>query len=248
MATYSSKDIAFFLVNGRDMRAVSGELSLTPEAKVIQTDGFSASWEEYTPTGTYAREFSQNGFFDTATDSSHDAFSSANGESAVVCLGLEADAIGSEFVGMTEVQTKYVRVMTRGDLTRANAEYVSGGTLDEGSVLFADDITADTDTESTSVDGEADTESGGAVYLQVSELALDGYTDLTVVVQHSKDDATWSELATFAAVTDATAAQRIAVTGDVYRYLSVDISFTGTGGDPKATLMVGAARNPDPEE
>lgn len=244
MAKYASKDVAFFLVNGRDMRAISGELTYSPEAAVQQTDGFGSEWEAYHPTGTNKSEFTQNGFFDDAADSSHEAFEEGQGQQAVICLGLFGDAIGAEFTGMSgELQTKYVRVASRGDLHRANAEYVPGGDIEEGFVLFADTVAADTDTEDTPVDNDAGTDAGGAIYLQVSALTLDGYTNLSVTVEHSEDGDTWAELATFTPVTAAPAAERIEVSGDIDQYLAVTVEFTGSGTDPSASLMVGVARN-----
>lgn len=59
---------------------------------------------------------------------------------------------------------------------------------------------------------------GAQSYLQVT--AFTG-TSVTVTVQHSPDNSTWSTLVAFAAVTAAPAFQRLAATGTVDRYLRV---------------------------
>lgn len=85
-----------------------------------------------------------------------------------------------------------------------------------------------TDTEATNgadVDGGAATDYGAQAYLQLT--AFTG-TSVTVTVQHSADNSTWSSLMAFTAVTAAPAAQRISVsnTTTVDRYLRVSTSGT----------------------
>ena len=69
--------------------------------------------------------------------------------------------------------------------------------------------------------------SGGAAYLQVSEFT--GLTGFVGKVQHSHDDITYADLATFANVTSAPAYERVAVAGTVRRHLAFDGNVTGTG-------------------
>jgi hypothetical protein len=72
-----------------------------------------------------------------------------------------------------------------------------------------------------------DTPSGGAGYLEVSELT--GLTGFVGKIRDSPDNVTFADLATFANVTAAPTAQRVAVSGTVDRYLSFDGNVTGTG-------------------
>lgn len=66
---------------------------------------------------------------------------------------------------------------------------------------------------------------GAQAYLQVTKFTG---TSVTVTVQHSPDNATWSTLAAFTAVTAAPAFQRVAATGTVGRYLRVITTGTFT--------------------
>ena len=85
---------------------------------------------------------------------------------------------------------------------------------------------------------------GGYGYLELTELTLDGYTKIIVIIEHSTDDNTYADLVTFVAETAAPGAQRIAlaVDADVYEYLASSWSFTGAGTSPSATFMAGFSR------
>jgi hypothetical protein len=86
---------------------------------------------------------------------------------------------------------------------------------------------------------------GGAAYLQVTSLTLGGYTGVTVKVRDSADDASYADLATFATVTAAPNAQRVALsaTAAVARHLAIGVDFEGAGAGASMTFMVGFCRN-----
>lgn len=250
MAKYASKDIAAFLVGGRDLKAITGEITHDVTMSVVQTDGFGKAAEEYTATDYRKMTLTQSGFFDDAADSSHEALTAQLGESVVGVILFMGNTAGRPFTGFSgALETKYERLASRGDLHRANAEYANAGEVEEGIVIFAlDEIEGDYDTEAASINNTAATDAGGAIYLQVMDLDLDDYTGLTITVQHSANDADWSTLETFTGVTTAPTAERIAITGDIYQYVSIDAVFTGEGeGDPVATFLVGLVRNPTAE-
>ena len=71
---------------------------------------------------------------------------------------------------------------------------------------------------------------GAQAYLQVTQFTG---TSVTATVQHAPDNATWSTLAAFTAVTAAPAFQRVPATGTVARYLRV----ITTGTFSSATFM-----------
>jgi len=77
---------------------------------------------------------------------------------------------------------------------------------------------------------------GAQCYLQVT--AFTG-TSVTVTVQQAPDNSTWTTLAAFTAVTAAPATQRVAVTGNVGRYLRV----ISAGTFSAATFAVMVNRN-----
>lgn len=84
------------------------------------------------------------------------------------------------------------------------------------------------DTDSTSVDNTAGTANGGAGNLHVT--AFSGLTSAVVKVQHSSNNSTWADLATFTTVTSTTAERVAVATGTtVNRYLRSSVDVTGTG-------------------
>lgn len=78
---------------------------------------------------------------------------------------------------------------------------------------------------------------GAQAYLQVTQVTG---TSVTVTVQHSPDNSTWSTLAVFTAVTAAPATQRLTASGTVGRYLRA----ITTGTFSAASFAVAVAVNP----
>ncbi len=88
------------------------------------------------------------------------------------------------------------------------------------------------------------TRNGGEVQVQISANDLDTADDLTFIVRHSPDSSTWATAGTFAVITtevDAADladgfAARLALTGDIDRYVAIEWDFTGTAGSAAATF------------
>ena len=244
MAKYSSKDTVF-LIDGYNVLGVTTQVDHAVEALTEETTPFGAEWETHEYIGLKRTEFSQQGFFDDAASSVNDALSGKQGESRIVCFGIEGNTIGRKFTGFRGVMhSKYTRIGSRENLHRANADYLGNGVTEDGRIIHALTArTADGDTEATPVDNAAATAAGGSAYLQVSALTLDGYTDLTVVVRESADGIAWNDLTTFTAVALAPGKERKAIVGNIKRYLAVSYEFTGIGTSPTATFFVGVVRD-----
>lgn len=128
-----------------------------------------------------------------------------------------------------------------GELTMATEGQGQGWGLEWCRLLTAGLRTDTTATDGADVDGGAASTQGAAAYLQLT--AFVG-TSVTVTVQHGADNATWSTLAAFTAVTAAPDFQRVAASGAVDEYLRVITSGTFTS----ATFMAAVIRYPDPPE
>lgn len=126
-----------------------------------------------------------------------------------------------------------------GALTMATEGQGEGYGLEWASLLTAGLRTDTTATNGSDIDNGAATSSGASAYLQ-----LTGFTgtSVTVTVQHSADNSTWSTLAAFTAVTAAPAWQRVSASGTVDRYLRVITAGTFTA----ATFCAAAIRYPAP--
>ncbi len=250
MAKRSSLDVAFFLVDGRNLLGYSTELSDEVESLMQDAGGLDAAWPTPVATGAQQAAFKQNGWYDDATNATHSVLSGQQGTSRNLAYAFNGNVIGraySAFAGA--FGAKYRRVVTKNELHRANADYTISGQADEGVILHELSAeTADGNTEADSVDHGAATANGGAAHLHVTALSLGGHTNLTVKGRHSVDDVSFVDLVTMTALTQAafdagTRAERKPLAGDVYRYLACAWDFTGAGSGPTATFFFGVSRD-----
>lgn len=244
MTVRGSADVGFLLVDGYDVLGVSTSLSDSVSAIVEETHALGDSWVENTYVGLKSAELSQEGYYDDDSDSSNDALSGSEGVSRLLCYGLEGNTIGKQFIGYSgAMQASYNRIVSRGELHRANASYQGNGAVEDGLILHEHSTEgAAGDTKSDDVEAAAQTAAGGAAYLQVSALTLGGYTNLIVTVLDSTDGVTWTTLATFTAVTTAPAAERKVVAGTVKKHLAVQWAYTGAGTGQSTKFFVGFDR------
>jgi hypothetical protein len=249
MAKYGSPS-GGFLFEGYDMTANKLQgLRVKKTGLTEPSTGVGDSWEENLPTELKRGELAQEGaFFDTTAARIHDQWAETgsldtdpNGTPGSAVVFFNGGAIGADFTGF-EGGWKFVYepISTVGALTRANAEYMVTGNVDEGKVVHAlGNETASGDTESTSVDGTAQSTAGGACYLQTT-LITGAPTSFTVTFRDSSDDVVYGDLQAMTAQT-AFGAERIEITGTVERYLAVAWAFVG-GTTPTATFFAGFAR------
>ena len=87
------------------------------------------------------------------------------------------------------------------------------------------------------------TADGGAAFLQVTQLTLGGYTDVTVTIRDSADDAVYGDLVAFTNFTTSPTAERKTVAGTIERYLAQSFAFNGAGSSQSVTYHAGFARD-----
>ena len=140
--------------------------------------------------------------------------------------------------GLTDGETVVI-VDTSGNSPSINGEHVV-------TIVDATSFTISTSDTGTSGTGGSFTKGltvgGGAGYLQGTALSLDLSGSATVVVRDSTDNSTFADLCTFTASTDI-GAERVAVTGEVQRYLAHSLTFAAaTSGSPSIEYFVGFSR------
>lgn len=239
-----SADVGLLLMDGYDLLGVTTQLEDNVEAMLQENTPFGAGWTGQVSTGLKQAEIKQEGYYDDAANSINAALSGQEGLSRLLCYGIEGNAIGRRFIGYSgAMQVNYVRIATRGEIHRANAEYKGSGQVDEGAILHPhSNEESDGDTELTPVSVGAQTTAGGVAYLQVSDITLDGATDVTITIRHSTDEITWEDLVSFTAVAAAPASERKVVSGTVKKHLAVSWEFDG-GTDPEVKFFVGFKRS-----
>ena len=244
MTRKGSPDVGFALFDGRSILSTLTEIDTEREAVMEDNTVLGDANEAWLPVGLKRGTLSQRGFFDDAANSVHDHLVAFATRTAAIAL--EGNTIGKKFIGWAgAITTKYRRLASKGTLHKAEADYQVTGAVDEGIILHAhtQETTASGDTEGAdSVDNGASSADGGAGYVEVSELALGGYTNVLLRAKHSADDVTYADLCAFTPITAAPAGQRLAVAGTVNRYLASLWAYTGAGSGQSVTFMIGFAR------
>lgn len=245
MTRYGSANVGFLLVGGMDVLGDVTQLEDVREALTEDVTVLGDAWEQHAAVGVKRYTLSQQGFYNDAANRSNAALITP-GASKVLAFAPEGNTLGKRFVGSGMVEASYTRQLSRGALHKANAEYLANTAHDEGIILHAlgAETAASGNTEgASSQDNLASSALGGAAYLQVTALTLGGFTNVTFKVRHSADDVTYADLATFAVVAAAPAAERVAVAGTVNRHLAHSWLFNGAGGGQSVSYVVGFARN-----
>jgi len=245
MSRHGSDDVAFVLIDGYDVRGFLTTLDESREAGTEDTTVLGDAWGQVAATGVNRYELSQEGFYDDDAGAVNAALVAGNGTARVIAFGFAGNTAGQPMTGVAgPLQAKYDREVTVGELHKATAEYQASGAIEDGVIVHAlgAETTATGDTTAAPVDNGASSADGAALYLAITALALDGGTGVTVTVEHSADDVTYTTLGTVAAAT-AIGAQRITVAGTVNRYLAVSWAFGGAAGAARSvTFMVGVCR------
>jgi hypothetical protein len=135
-------------------------------------------------------------------------------------------AIGTRCTIANVNDTTYEVTSPVADVVSVSAEFQATGGLDSAVALHA--LTAETvSTNSTAADNGAATTNGGVAQLNV--IANGRTASSTIKVQHSTDNVTFVDLATFTAVAaSTTVAERVAVAGTVNRYLRASSTLGGS--------------------
>lgn len=243
MSRFGPADVNFLLVNGMDVLGDTTQVEDSREALIEETTPLGVSAETHAFIGVSRYTASQQGFYDDAANRSNAALVGLTGVK-VFSLATEGNTIGKPVICSELIEVQYDRQISRGALHKANAQYLSAKGHDEAVILHAlGEETADGDTDASAVDGGAQSTDGATVYLQVTDLDLGGYDDVTITVIDDADNSgTFGDLVAFTDVS-AIGAERVTVAGTVERYVAVKWEFNGTGSNPSISFMVAIKRN-----
>jgi len=237
MPTFTHGKDAKVFANGYDLSAYLSSITVSGESDTAETSTLGSSAKTYI-SGMKDATLSAEGYFSVDTGGSDVRLASQLGTEVVFTVVLSADAVGAMGYGMSAIETSYEAGAEIGGAVSVSIEGQSVVGQEPIRVLHA--LAAETATGTgASVDNGASSANGYAAYLHVT--AASGTTpNLVAKVQHSADNSTWADLATFTAVTAANAYQRASGTGTVNRYLRAQ--FTITGSTPSFTFHLSAAR------
>lgn len=254
MATRSSADVGFLLIGGRSvLSAPLTEVSEMRSRVLEQIDGLGDADDKWGDVGQEIFELTQEGFYNSGLGTLHEALEAADPQ--VLMYAPVGNVIGRDFVGISAARTIYDRLPARGVHHKAKATYKPAAgpehiarslTMDDSKISA--DLVARTALGPVNLgitDWGANSTNGAALYLGVSNLNLDGGTNLTVTIRHSTDNFGASDvlLDTFTVVTAHPASERRLVAGTINRYTRTTYVFNGGSGvNRTATFATGIGR------
>ena len=231
MSFTHSKDSRFAFGSTAIAAYLTGFTTSTTVDTADSTDITSAS-RNYVP-GLTDSSITASGLFEPLYDTpAVAAFGAAS--ASPVTVAPAGFALGNPVVVLSGREISYELSGAVGEVVAANITIQGDGRFDSGVSLI--DLAEVTATGTGSVHtAAAGTSSGGVGTLHVT--ACSG--TLTVKIQHSTNNSTWSDLLTFTAATGATS-ERVVVAGAVNKYLRASYTLTGVGA--AATFTTNLAR------
>jgi len=168
--------------------------------------------------------------FDGNTAAVDETLSTTIGADAndVISVAPEGLTAGKIAFSAAVKQTSYEISSPVGDVVAASLEVQADGGVDRA-VVLAGNAAVTSNGTGASQDNTASTANGGAAYLHVTANTRNASS--TFKVQHSSDNTTFVDLATFTSVgTSSTTAERVVVSGTVNRYLRASHAPGGSTG------------------
>jgi hypothetical protein len=232
------------LVGSHDLSSYFAEASVAGSIETAETTTFGVTGGAKTyVAGLNDATLSLSGMYDGDAGSADDVIETALGSDEDINFTVAIDGgmlLGSRCVIGQTIETKYDVTSPVADVVKTSAEFQFDAGASRGVVLAPLSSISSTSFGS-SVDNAASTTNGGIAMLHVPANTRNG--NITIKVQHSSDNSTFADLATFSVVSSATAtSERISIASGttVNRYLRT--SFTVAGSTGSATIACAFAR------
>jgi hypothetical protein len=236
MPTFRHGKNVLVFVDQYDFSTYFNDLTASSNVDTAETSAFGTSAKTYV-LGLMDGTISLSGMYESTTLTGTDEyFASALAASAKVkvIVALEGHSVGTRAVVMQADDTSYEVAGSLGDLVKTSIEFQSSQGVENG-VILSSGSTITATGNGTSVDNAVATTNGGVAYLSVPLNTRNG--TVTVKVQQSADNSTFTDLATFTVVSSSTkTSDRVEVTGNVARYLRVNYTVAGSTGSATPTV------------
>jgi hypothetical protein len=221
-------------VNGRHLSREFDSFDIQMSADTAEGSGFQDTSKSYNP-GQIDATLSLDGFFNVEATAADKILSDAIGASAIWCVFPEGDAITKSGYGISGIENSHQVMSTKDDNARITAGCQSNVGAERIISLLPLSTKSASGSGTVNDNTAATTDIGGSAYIQAT--AITG--NVAVKIEHSTDNAAWTDLVSFAAVT-AIKAERVAIAGTINRYTKV--TYTLDGGE-SITMQVSLHRN-----
>lgn len=225
------------MMNGYNITGYLNKIEAPYTVDTAETSVFGSNNKSFIP-GMKDATLSAEGLFDGDVDAVDQLFNSAlagaNTANNLIWFP-QGNTVGNIGYGLSMIQTAYNVMGTKDDavkISMAGHSNIGRERLKMIKALAA----VSANGSSASQDNAAATTNGGSAYLQVT--AASGYTgNVAIKLEHSTDNAIWSNLAAFTNVTGRTN-ERIVIAGTINRYVRA----TYTLNNGTATFAVALCR------
>jgi hypothetical protein len=239
MPTFAHGKNVNVFINEYDFSTFFNDVSATSTVETSETSAFGSSAKTYI-VGLTDGTVSLSGMFDGTATGTDVFFSTALGSATKVnvIVAPSGHSNGANAIVLEADDTSYEVSGAVADVVQTSAEFQSSDGVEHGKILSTGSAVTATGS-GTSVDNTTSSANGGVGFLSVPTNTRNG--NITVKVQQSADNSTFTDLITFTVVTSTQKTfQRVEVTGTVARYLRVNYTVAGSTGS--ATPVVAFAR------
>ena len=231
------KGVAVF-IDQYNFSSYFGDLTASNNVETAETTTFGDSAKTYI-VGLEDGTVSLSGWFEsTASTGTDQYFASILGSATKqkVIIAPAGHSNGARAIMLQADDTSYEVNSAISDVVKASAEFQANDGLDHGVILSSGSAVSATG-NGTSVDNTAASSNGGVAYLSVPVNTRNG--NITVKVQQSADNSTFTDLVTFTVVSSASkTSERVEVAAgtSVARYLRVNYTVAGSTGTATPTV------------
>jgi hypothetical protein len=239
MPTFAHGKNVNVFINEYDFSTFFNDVSATSTVETSETSAFGSSAKTYI-VGLTDGTVSLSGMFDGTATGTDVFFSTALGSATKVnvIVAPSGHSNGANAIVLEADDTSYEVSGAVADVVQTSAEFQSSDGVEHGKILSTGSAVTATGS-GTSVDNTTSSANGGVGFLSVPTNTRNG--NITVKVQQSADNSTFTDLITFTVVSStAKTFERVEVTGTVARYLRVNYTVAGSTGT--ATPVVAFAR------
>ena len=239
MPTFAHGKNVNVFVNEYDFSTYFNDVSASSMVETAEVSAFGSSAKEYI-VGLTDGTVSLSGMFDGTATGTDVVFSAVLGSTTKqnVIVAPSGHSNGANAIVLEADDTSYEVSGAVADVVQTSAEFQSSDGVEHGKILSSGSAISATG-NGTSVDNAASSANGGVGFVSVPTNTRNG--NITVKVQQSADNSTFTDLITFTVVSSTTKTfERVEVTGTVARYLRVNYTVAGSTGS--ATPVVAFAR------
>jgi hypothetical protein len=231
------------LVNEYDLSAYFRDASFASSVETAETTTYGAAGGAKTyVTGLNDATISMSGLFDGDAAAIDEVLTGILGSSTDANFTIAADGgmtLGARCVSGQAIETKYEVKAPVADVVTTSADFQADASVGRA-VILAPLSSVSATGNGSSVDNGTATTNGGIAVLHVTANTRNG--TIIVKVQHSSDNSTFTDLATFATVATTTkTSERVSVAlgTTVNRYLRVSYTVAGSSGSATIAATFG---------